>query len=172
MGAVRALDHLLTGGEAARTAGCLGLIKDDLSEPFLMMNGDVLTTLPFSAFMDYHTRNGAIATVALNKRDYFVDFGIVDTDSNGNIVGYTEKPGFEHYVSMGVYAFDPRVLDYITPHEYIDFPDLIRVLLAAGETIKVYKHDGYWLDIGRVDDYRKANSAASPFYGTPGVGGD
>jgi NDP-sugar pyrophosphorylase family protein len=154
------------------TAGCLGLIKDDLSEPFLMMNGDVLTTLPFSAFMDYHTRNGAIATVALNKRDYFVDFGIVDTDSNGNIVGYTEKPGFEHYVSMGVYAFDPRVLDYITPHEYIDFPDLIRVLLAAGETIKVYKHDGYWLDIGRVDDYRKANSAASPFYGTPGVGGD
>ncbi|HOI14176.1 MAG TPA: sugar phosphate nucleotidyltransferase [Methanoculleus sp.] len=154
------------------TAGCLGLIKDGLSEPFLMMNGDVLTTLPFSAFMDYHNNNGAIATVALNKRDYFVDFGIVDTDGNGDIVGYTEKPGFEHYVSMGVYAFNPRALDYITPHEYIDFPDLIRVLLAAGETVKAYKYDGYWLDIGRVDDYRKANSASSPFYGAPGVGGD
>lgn len=154
------------------TAGCLGLIKGDLSEPFLMMNGDVLTTLPFSAFMDYHNKNGAVATVALNKRDYFVDFGIVDTDGNGNIVGYTEKPGFEHFVSMGVYAFDPHALDYITPHEYIDFPDLIRVLLAAGETVKAFKYDGYWLDIGRVDDYRKANSEISPFYGTPGVGGD
>ncbi|PKL57370.1 MAG: nucleoside-diphosphate-sugar pyrophosphorylase [Methanomicrobiales archaeon HGW-Methanomicrobiales-6] len=154
------------------TAGCLGLIKGDLSEPFLMMNGDVLTTLPFSAFMDYHTKNGAIATVALNKRDYFVDFGIVETDGNGDIVGYTEKPGFEHYVSMGVYAFAPAVLDYITPHEYIDFPDLIRVLLAAGEPVKAFKYDGYWLDIGRVDDYRKANSATSPFYEAPGVGGD
>lgn len=154
------------------TAGCLGLIKDGLSESFLMMNGDVLTTLPFSAFMDYHNKNGAVATVALNKRDYFVDFGIVDTDGNGNIVGYTEKPGFEHYVSMGVYAFNPRALDYITPHEYIDFPDLIRVLLAAGEPVKAFKYDGYWLDIGRVDDYRKANSAASPFYEAPGVGGD
>jgi len=75
-------------------------------------------------------------------------------------------------VSMGVYAFDPRALDYITPHEYIDFPDLIRVLLAAGEPVKAFKYDGYWLDIGRVDDYRKANSAASPFYEAPGVGGD
>lgn len=154
------------------TAGCLGLIKSELSEPFLMMNGDVLTTLPFSALMEYHNKNGAIATVALNKRDYFVDFGIVDTDGNGDIVGYTEKPGFEHYVSMGVYAFDPRALDYITPNEYIDFPDLIRALLAAGETVKAYKHDGYWLDIGRADDYRKANSEISSLYGTPGIGGD
>jgi NDP-sugar pyrophosphorylase family protein len=96
----------------------------------------------------------------------------VETDGNGDIVGYTEKPGFEHYVSMGVYAFAPAVLDYITPHEYIDFPDLIRVLLAAGEPVKAFKYDGYWLDIGRVDDYRKANSATSPFYEAPGVGGD
>lgn len=153
------------------TAGCLGLIKDDLSTPFLMMNGDVLTTLPFSAFMDYHNRNGAIATVALNKRGYFVDFGIVDTDSSGKITGYTEKPGFEHYVSMGVYAFDPRVLDYIAPHEYIDFPDLVRTLLDAGETVRSYKYDGYWLDIGRVDDYQKANSEMSPFYEASGTGG-
>ena len=114
------------------TAGCLGLIKGDLSDPFLMMNGDVLTTLPFSAFMDCHNRNGAVATIALNKRDYFIDFGIVETDGDGNIVGYTEKPGFEHYVSMGVYAFKPRILDYITPYEYIDSPDLIRIPFAAG----------------------------------------
>ncbi|MFA5613592.1 MAG: sugar phosphate nucleotidyltransferase [Methanoculleus sp.] len=153
------------------TAGCLGLIKGDLSDPFLMMNGDVLTTLPFSAFMDCHNRNGAVATIALNKRDYFIDFGIVETDGDGNIVGYTEKPGFEHYVSMGVYAFDPRVLDYITPYEYIDFPDLIRILLAAGETVRAYTYDGYWLDIGRVDDYQEANSEMSPFYGASGAGG-
>ena len=154
------------------TAGCLGLIRDDLTEPFLMMNGDVLTTLPFSELMDFHQKNGAIATVALNKRDYFVDFGIVDTNGNGDIIGYTEKPGFEHYVSMGVYAFDPRVLAYITPHEYIDFPDLIKALLAAGETVKAYKYGGYWLDIGRVDDYKKANNEIAGLYGTLGVGGE
>ncbi|HOI57117.1 MAG: sugar phosphate nucleotidyltransferase [Methanoculleus sp.] len=152
------------------TAGCLGLIKNDLAEPFLMMNGDVLTTLPFSKFMDFHQRSGAVATVALNKRNYFVDFGIVDTDGDENIVGYTEKPGFEHFVSMGIYAFDPKVLEYIPSHEYIDFPDLIKVLLAAGETIKAYKYDGYWLDIGRFDDYKKANNEIAALHGTLGVG--
>lgn len=154
------------------TAGCLGLIKDDLTEPFLMMNGDVLTTLPFSGLMAFHQQSGAVATVALNKRNYFVDFGIVDTDEDENIVGYTEKPGFEHFVSMGIYAFDPNVLDYITPHDYIDFPDLIGILLEAGERVKAYKYDGYWLDIGRVDDYKKANNEITTLYGELGVGGE
>jgi NDP-sugar pyrophosphorylase family protein len=73
---------------------------------------------------------------------------------------------------MGVYAFDPKVLEYITPHDYIDFPDLIKVLLAAGEPVKAYKYAGYWLDIGRVDDYKKANNEIAGLYGTLGVGGE
>ncbi len=153
------------------TAGCLGLLADRLDEPFLMVNGDVLTTLPFSDFMRYHTENGAIATIALNRRDIHIDFGVVDTDAAGTIVGYTEKPRIAHLVSMGVYAFDPDVLGYVENSVYLDFPDLIRKLLAAGETVKAYVFDGYWLDIGRVDDYQRANSEIDRIYPALTTGG-
>jgi NDP-sugar pyrophosphorylase family protein len=133
------------------TAGGLGLIKKELNETFLMMNGDVLTTLDFSDLVNYHKRNGAIATIALKKRDVKIDFGVVELDVDNNIVGYSEKPEIEYLVSMGVYAFEPIVLEYIKPNEYLDFPDLIKKLISNGETVKGYVYDGYWLDIGRPD---------------------
>ena len=139
------------------TAGGLGLIKEELNETFLMMNGDVLTTLNFSDLVNYHKRNGAIATIALNKRDVKIDFGVVEIDDGNSIVGYTEKPEIDYLVSMGVYVFDPQVLGYIRPKEYLDFPDLIKELISNGETVKGYVYDGYWLDIGRPDDYERAN---------------
>ena len=140
------------------TAGGLGLIKEELNEPFLMMNGDVLTTLNFSDLVNYHKRNGAIATIALKKRDVKIDFGVVEIeiDDGNSIVGYKEKPKIEYLVSMGVYAFDPKVLEYIRANEYLDFPDLIKKLISNGETVKGYVYDGYWLDIGRPDDYERA----------------
>ena len=82
---------------------------------------------------------------------------MVEIDDGNSIVGYTEKPKIEYLVSMGVYAFEPSVLEYINPHEYLDFPDLIKKLILNGETVKGYVYDGYWLDIGRPDDYMKAN---------------
>ena len=138
------------------TAGGLGLIKNELNETFLMMNGDVLTTLDFSDLLNYHKRNGAIATIALKKRDVKIDFGVVEIDDGNSIVGYKEKPKIEYLVSMGVYAFEPSVLEYINPHEYLDFPDIIKKLILNGETVKGYVYDGYWLDIGRPDDYERA----------------
>ena len=139
------------------TAGGLGLIKKELNETFLMMNGDVLISLNFSDLVDYHKRSGAIATIALKKRDVKIDFGVVEIDDGNSIVGYKEKPKIEYLVSMGVYAFEPMVLEYIRPNEYLDFPDLIKKLISNGETVKGYVYDGYWLDIGRPDDYEKAN---------------
>ena len=139
------------------TAGGLGLIKNELNETFLMMNGDVLTTLDFSDLVKYHKRNGAIATIGLKKRDVKIDFGVVEIDDGNSIVGYKEKPKIEYLVSMGVYAFEPLLLEYIKPNEYLDFPDLIKKLISNGETVKGYVYDGYWLDIGRPDDYMKAN---------------
>jgi NDP-sugar pyrophosphorylase family protein len=139
------------------TAGGLGLIKQELNETFLMMNGDVLTTLDFSHLVNYHKRNGAIATIALKKRDVKIDFGVVEIDGDNCIEGYKEKPEIEYLVSMGVYVFDPNVLEYIRPNEYLDFPDLIKELISNGETVKGYVYDGYWLDIGRPDDYEKAS---------------
>ncbi len=139
------------------TAGGLGLLKKELNETFLMMNGDVLTTLDFSDLVNYHKRNGAIATIALKKRDVKIDFGVVEIEDGNSIVEYKEKPKIEYLVSMGVYAFEHKVLEYIRPNEYLDFPDLIKKLISNGQTVKGYVYEGHWLDIGRPDDYEKAN---------------
>jgi NDP-sugar pyrophosphorylase family protein len=139
------------------TAGGLGLMKDKLKETFLMINGDTLTTLSFSQLIEYHKTGNAIGTIALKKRETYIDFGIVELDSSGCVTAYTEKPTLEHLVSMGVYIFEPGVLKYIRAGERLDFPDLVKLLLSKGETIKGFVFDGYWLDIGRPEDYEKAN---------------
>jgi NDP-sugar pyrophosphorylase family protein len=146
------------------TAGGLGLIKEELKETFLMVNGDTLTTLSFSDLINYHKRNGAIATIALKKREVYIDFGVVELDSSNGIKGYIEKPTIEHLVSMGVYVFEPRVLEYVKLGKRLDFPDLIKTLISNGETVKGFVFDGYWLDIGRPDDYEKANQEIEEIY--------
>ena len=146
------------------TAGPLALMKEELNETFLMMNGDVLSTLDYFDLVNYHKRNEAIATIALKKRTVKIDFGVPEVDGGNNVVGYTEKPEIEYLVSMGVYVFEPPVLDYIKPDEYLDFPDLIKKLISNGETVKGYIYDGYWLDIGRPDDYERANNEIDEIY--------
>lgn len=151
------------------TVGGLGLIKEQLNETFLMMNGDVLTTLDFSDLVNYHKRNRAISTIALNKRQVHIDFGVIESDNNNRIFKYTEKPKIDYLVSMGVYVFDKRVLEHIEPNCYLDFPDLIKKLIAKGETVKGYLYDGYWLDIGRPDDYERANNEIDGIYYQLGI---
>lgn len=151
------------------TAGPLTLLGDQLKETFLMLNGDILTTLSFSHLVDFHRRSNAVATVALNKRDTYVDFGVVELDSLGNLAGYTEKPTLNYLVSMGVYVFEPRVIGYLTHGQKQDFPDLVKKLLASGETVKGYIFDGYWLDIGRAEDYERANSEFAAVFSGNGI---
>lgn len=151
------------------TVGGLGLIKDELNETFLIMNGDVLTTLNFLDLVNYHKRNGAIATVALNKRNVHIDFGVVKLDNGNNIVDYIEKPNIDYLVSMGVYVFDQRVLENIRPNEYLDFPNLVKKLIHKGEKVMGYSFDGYWLDIGRPDDYERANNEIDGIYNRLGI---
>ncbi|MBN2839415.1 MAG: NTP transferase domain-containing protein [Coriobacteriia bacterium] len=137
------------------TAGPLALIPD-LAEPFLVMNGDVLTTLDYGALLAEHAASGAMASVATKKRSTRIDFGIVEADSSGDITGYIEKPEHEYRVSMGVYAFSPQVVSHIERGERLDFPDLILRLLARDERVRAVPFDGYWLDIGRHDDFARA----------------
>ena len=139
------------------TAGGLGLIKNELKETFLMINGDTLTTLSFSRLVKYHQQGEAIGTIALKKRQTYIDFGTVELDNSDVITGYNEKPTIEHPVSMGVYVFEPRVLEYIKEGERLDFPDLVKRLISKGETVRGFVFNGYWLDIGRPEDYEKAN---------------
>ncbi len=137
------------------TAGPLALIPG-LDETFLVMNGDVLTTLDYSELVRYHHQSGAIATIAMHERAVRIDLGVIESDETNRVIGYIEKPTYQYRVSMGIYVFDPRVLRYIPRGERLDFPDLVLKLLAAGERVMGYPYDGYWLDIGRADDYAQA----------------
>jgi len=137
------------------TAGPLSLIEN-LTNPFLVMNGDILTTLNYAALIDYHREKGAIATIAMHKRTVDVDFGVIELNSDSEITNYIEKPNLKYLVSMGIYIFDTKVLSYIKPNEKLDFPDLVKKLLENNEKVIGYPSEDYWLDIGRHDDYEKA----------------
>jgi NDP-sugar pyrophosphorylase family protein len=137
------------------TAGPLVFIQG-LDETFLVMNGDILTTLSYTDLLEYHRRTGAIATIAMHKRSIKIDLGVIQLNGNNRIKGYIEKPLYNYDVSMGVYIFEPRVLRHIPAGSYFDFPNLVHRLLENGEAIAGYPYDGYWLDIGRPDDYAQA----------------
>jgi NDP-mannose synthase len=137
------------------TAGPLALV-DALDDTFLMTNGDVLTTLPIAEMVANHKQNGAAATIAMHIRNIKIDLGVIRLNGEQEVKDYIEKPTYEYLVSMGLYVFEPRVLNYIPKHQYLDFPDLIKILLAAGEKVNGYLFDGYWQDLGRPDDYEQA----------------
>ncbi len=137
------------------TAGPLALVPG-LDGTFLVTNGDVLTTLELSKLLEYHKFRGGIATIAVHKRQVRIDLGVVQWDGGDRVAGYIEKPTYDYTVSMGIYVFDARVLDYIPKNEYLDFPDLVLKLIAAGEKVMGYVFDGYWMDLGRPDDYAQA----------------
>jgi len=137
------------------TAGPLALVPD-LNETFLVANGDVLTTLDLNSLVDYHRQRGAIATIATHVRQVKIDLGVIQFNRNNQIVGYIEKPTYDFQVSMGIYVFEPRVLEYIPYQKYLDFPDLVLRLLEAGELVVGYPFSGYWQDLGRPDDYEQA----------------
>jgi NDP-sugar pyrophosphorylase family protein len=137
------------------TAGPLSLVEG-LDNTFLVMNGDVLTTLEFCDLIEYHRSQGAIATIAAYDRKVRIDFGVIQSNQHQEIVGYIEKPTYDYYVSMGVYVFEPRVLSYIPHNEYLNLPDLVLNMIGSGERVLSYPFQGYWMDLGRLSDYEQA----------------
>lgn len=136
------------------TAAPLARIEN-LDSNFLVLNGDLLTDLPFSDFIKTHLRNDSIATVAIFNRTVKVDFGVVDAPEQV-IEHYHEKPILGYSVSMGIYAFKREVLGFIPKHRF-DFPDLVKKLIRSGHNPCVYRFEGQWLDIGRPDDWEEAD---------------
>ena len=138
------------------TAGPLALVPN-LDKTFMVSNGDVLTLLDFNDFINFHHEQGGICSIAMHKHKVHIDLGVVE-QNNGDyvITGYVEKPTLDYRVSMGVYIFEPRVLDYIPKNEYLDFPDLVKTLLANGERVIGYPFNGYWRDLGNPGDYTQA----------------
>jgi NDP-sugar pyrophosphorylase family protein len=130
----------------------------DLDKTFLVTNGDVLTTLNIKKLITFHKQKGGIATIASHQRQVNLDLGVIQLDGEDQVAGYLEKPTTEYTVSMGLYVFEPRVLQYIPIGEYLDFPDLILKMIASGEKVFGYAFNGYWMDLGRKDDYEQANN--------------
>lgn len=137
------------------TVGPLTLIPD-LQGTMLMMNGDVLTTLDYRDLITRHRASGAVATIATYVRQVKIDFGVIEADAANVLTGYVEKPSMEYRVSMGIYVFEPAVLGYLKRGQHCDFPDLIKTLIADGKKVISYPFSGYWLDMGRPDDYARA----------------
>jgi NDP-mannose synthase len=142
------------------TAGSLSLVPG-LNDTFLVLNGDLLTNIDFRALVKFHKEQNAILTVATHKRKVKIDLGVLEFDANHVITNYLEKPETTHHVSMGIYVYEPRVLSYIPRGEYLDFPNLVMKLIAAKEKVVSFPTDCLWLDIGRPDDYARAQELFS-----------
>ncbi len=148
--------------EPLGTAGPLALIEG-LAETFLVMNADVLTNINYEELVRYHQDHGGIATVGAYEREVKIDLGVIIKDGGRRIKDYVEKPTTKHLVSMGVYVFEPQVLEFIKGHGYLDFPDLVKLLLQADLPVNFYPFTGYWLDIGRHEDYAQAEDEFENF---------
>ena len=137
------------------TIGPLKLVQD-LPGNFLLMNGDVLTDLNFREFCDAHVSAGRLFTIAASERTSVIDYGVLETNGDSRLCGFHEKPAHRYLVSMGVYVVNRSLLERVPPNVKYGFDDLMRDMLACGEPVHVEPHRGYWLDIGRPDDYERA----------------
>lgn len=139
------------------TAGALSLLKQTLNEPFFVMNGDLLTNVNFEHMLDYHCSQSAKATMAVRSYDFQVPYGVVKLDNN-NIVAIEEKPVHNFFVSAGIYIVDSTALSYIPENTFYDMPTLFDALIASKQKAISFPIREYWLDIGRMSDFEKANA--------------
>lgn len=137
------------------TAGSISLVKN-LTHPFLVMNGDLLTTIDYAEMVRSHMSSDAEATIAVFPREVKIDFGVLDIGKQGELLDYKEKPMFEYLVSMGVNVFNQSAASLISKGEYLNIPDLMLKIKSLGKKVGTYRSECEWLDIGRPDDYEEA----------------
>ncbi len=141
--------------EPLGTIGAISMLRDQLDTTFMVINGDILTDLSIGAFASCHAKSGAMVTVATAQRETVMDFGVIESE-NGRVTSFREKPRFSNQMSMGVYCMSPEVFSFIPAGIPYGFDDLAHCLLARDEHIHIYRHEGLWLDIGRVEDFQAA----------------
>lgn len=137
------------------TAGSISLVED-VTDTFLVVNGDLLTTLDYAAMVKAHINSAAAATIGIFPREVKIDFGVLELGDKGQLIAYKEKPRYKYLVSMGVNVFDKSILETIPHGEYLDIPTLMMNLKEAGKLVLTFRSECEWLDIGRPNDYEKA----------------
>jgi NDP-sugar pyrophosphorylase family protein len=138
------------------TAGPIALIPD-FTSTLLVMNGDVLTSMNYRNFIEYHKENKAEMTVGMSTQSYQNPLGYVEHDESNVITNYVEKPVYQHDVSMGIYIMEPKILSYIEKGKHLDIPELVNILIAHKQKVGGYHCNDYWLDMGKHDNYNKVN---------------
>ena len=138
------------------TAGALSLLKERPSEPFFVMNGDLLTNVNFEHIFNYHMLHKATATMCVREYDYEVPYGVVKMNDN-KITAIAEKPVQKFFVSAGIYMLSPEILDLIPKNEFYDMPTLFEKLIKLSKNVISFPIREYWLDIGRMEEYQRAN---------------
>ncbi len=141
--------------EPLGTVGSLNLLKQNLSEPFLMLNGDLITDLDLLAFRKSHEESGAPLSIATTAKKVNIDLGVLETE-NGRVTEFREKPILYFEVSMGVYIIEPSVLELIPRGVPFGFDNLMKAMLEQNISVNTYRHEGKWMDIGRVEDFQTA----------------
>lgn len=150
------LDYSLEDGELS-TIGPLTLIGD-LPESFLVMNGDILCDLDYRAFLDTHVATNSQISVSAFRRQVKIDFGVLRYDAEGQLEVFDEKPEFDFDVSMGIYCINRSIIEALPRGQRYGFDNLMIDSLAAKRRVDIRPFDGYWLDIGRPDDYEYADT--------------
>lgn len=139
------------------TAGALSLLGEPPTEPVIVMNGDLLTSIRFDALLRFHNDTKAVATLCARQFDMQVPYGVLDTEGT-RLRGIVEKPVHSHFVNAGVYVLSPEAFDHIQAGAPLDMPDLLSHLSAGESTVSVFPIREYWLDIGRHEDLERARS--------------
>lgn len=146
------------------TAGALSLMRKSLTEPFFVMNADLLTNVNFEHMHDYHLFHDAVATMAVREYDFQVPYGVVNVQA-GRIVSIEEKPTHKFFVSAGIYMLSPQILASIPDDQFFDMPSLFEKLIADKNNAVSFPIREYWLDIGRMSDFEKANHEYGEIFG-------
>jgi len=137
------------------TAGPLTIIPN-LPEAFIVMNGDILTSLNYQKLVKYHREHRGMVTIAMSQKKVQLELGVMEYNRGHRLTRYIEKPTLAYSVSMGIYVFEKKVLKWIPSQKYMDFPELIQKLIKQKEKVICYPNNDFWLDIGRHEDYEEA----------------
>lgn len=139
------------------TAGALSLLKEKPAEPFFVMNGDLLTNVNFEYLHDFHISNNSMGTMCVREYDFQVPYGVVNLE-NSKILSIEEKPTHKFFVSAGIYMLTPDALKYIPKNKFYDMPTLFEKLISEKQNTISFPLREYWLDIGRIEEFEKANN--------------
>jgi len=147
------------------TAGALSLLPDIPREPIIVMNGDLLTKVDFVRLLDFHNKQGFIATMAMREFSHQVPYGVLKVGDGYRIDQLVEKPVERYYVNAGIYILDPATLKHVPDQKFYDMPTLFNRLLDQNKPVGSFPLRDYWVDIGRLEDLERASDEFAEMFG-------